>query len=330
MEECEVDVGAVLTVMTEVAGAFGLIEISKRAYNWLKDKARARQETEEVKDLLGIRREGIVAYRHDSVHALYPRGLELHPDNLAALTALAGSEFARAKDLKSIQQLEVVKTSLKNNLVLIGSPTAEGLSRPTFGYEPDVDMDSLALKSPPLDLPFKWILSKTEIDERAKIQRLVPGKGVVVRPNWRIEGEKKLYVPEADSSGFLSVDYLLVTRIPNFLTPDALDAGKYIVSFGGSHGTATRAVELLLRDQSVLRKIAELLLSKPSAFQILLRASSMKHDERLGTHATKIEVVEGPIILSHNYQAWRTAAKIAGDNLSKWLSQSKEEAEENQ
>jgi len=314
------DISAVLTVAAEIAGAAGLVDVTRRAYDWLHDRARIQNDVDEAKELLGIRRGWGVAYRHDSVHALYSGGIELHPDNLAALTTAAGSEFARARDLRLVRHTSNIKTTLNTNLVLIGSPTAEGLSRPLFGYEPDVDPDSLALIQAPVDLPIRWVLSKSQIDEHARAKRFVAGRGLVSRPNWRIDAGDRLYVPEVDVFGFISMDYLVVTRLRNYLSTQALDQGKYIISFGGAHGTATRAIEILLRDHETLRKISERLSDRPAAYQMLLRVGAMQHDRLLGTRATQVELVGEPIILPDNQQTWSYAANIAKNNLERWLS----------
>lgn len=322
------EVGAVLKVAAEVAGAVGLLEVSHRAYNWLERRASFNQDIETAKDMLGLTHEADVAYRHDSVHALFSESTELHPDNLAGLTAAAGNDFARAKDLRRIRKSLDIRAALSTNLVLIGSPTAEGLSRPAFGYEPDVDEDSLTLNQPPIDLPFKWVISKTLIDERAIARRYVAGKGLVARPNWRIETNKQIYMPEVDSSGYLSIDYLLVTRLRNYLSNEALDEGRYIVSFGGAHGTATRAIEILLRDRETLRRIGERIKGRPAAYQLLLRVGKMKHDMMTGTRATRIELVGDPIVLPDTRQIWRTASEIARINLERWLSSKKQKKKE--
>ncbi len=111
--------------------------------------------------------------------------------------------------------------------MLIGSPTAEGLSRPVFGYEPDINRDSLALRHPPIDLPVKWILSKSEIDEHAQAKRFVAGRGLVSRPNWHIQGPERLYIPEVDDLGYLSLDYLVVTQLRNYLSTRSMDEGGW-------------------------------------------------------------------------------------------------------
>ena len=312
------EIGAVLKVIAEIAGATGLVEVSHRAHEWLKGRAQTHKEVDAAKQLLGIARDD-VAYRHDSVHPLYSGATELHPDNLAALTAAAGDEYFRACRLGHVRTAEALTSSLNTNLVLIGSPTAEGLSRPTFGYEPDIDPDSLALGQPPIDLPLRWVLSKTQIDRRAQARRYVEGKAVVTRPNWRIEGQNKMFVPEVDSVGLLSLDYLLVTRLRNYLSHEALDKGKFILSFGGTHGTATRAIEILLRDRETLRKIAHQLEGPPAAYQFLLKVGAMNHDMSRGTRATRVELAGDPIIIPDNQQTWLYAAKVAKSNLEKWL-----------
>ncbi|MBF0368912.1 MAG: hypothetical protein HQL52_05565 [Magnetococcales bacterium] len=45
-------------------------------------------------------------------------------------------------------------------------------------------------------------------------------------------------------------DYLLITKIPNISSRDAL-RDKEIVIIGGAHGTGTEAIELLLDDNDV-------------------------------------------------------------------------------
>ncbi|CCF82295.1 hypothetical protein [Nitrolancea hollandica] len=312
------EVGAILKVAGEIAGGIKVVELSFKAYGWFR-KARFHQDLDEAKALLGLHLSNEVAYRHDSVHPLYSTSTELHPDNLAGLITAAGNEYLLALEQKQLCVLGTITSTLNSNLVLIGSPTAEGLSRPTFGYEPDIDADSLVLGAAPIELPFRWVLSKNRIDERAQARRYVAGKGLVARPNWRIEADNQMFVPAVDSEGLLSVDYLLVTRVRNYLSPQALDEGKFLVSLGGTHGTATRAIELLLRDRDVLRQIGRHLPSHPAAYQLLLAVGKMKHDKQLGTRATKIELVGEPLILPDREDIWLHAHKLARKNLEEWF-----------
>lgn len=296
----------------------GGVTLAPFVYKWMRQKAKFRQEADEAKKLLGIQTSEGVVYRHASVHPLFSE-IQIHPDNLAAITSVAGNEFRRAEANNLLSVVGSLKTDLKSNLELFGGPTSDGLTRITFGYRPDFGPDSLTLADAPVDLPYKWVLSRAQIDEHASVTHIVPGKGLVTRPNWWIEGPDRMFVPETDSEGFLSVDYLLVTRLRNYLDPQATGEGKFLISFGGTHGAAIRAVGLLLKDQEVLRQIAQRLSSrKPASYQILLRVGAMKHDLERGTRATKIEVVDEPIILPDRPEVWRTAHTIVKSELEKW------------
>lgn len=298
------------------ATVYGIVKARLQVAEYLKNRAQERQEIDAARELLGINKDIGISYRTDNVHILYPSKSDLHPDNLAPLAAICGNQYLRALKIGNFEATDSVSSSTNDNLILIGSPTSEGMSRSIFGYEMDME-DSLVMRDAPVDLPFRWQLSRSKIAERSTVRRYVPGKGWVSRPNWRIEGSREC-IPETDYAGRISVDYLLVTRLRNYLTQEALDSGKFILSFGGTHGPATRAVELLLQDKEILRKIGIHLRNKPAAFQLLLRVADMRHHESYGTSASKIELVGDPIILPDNQAIWRSALSIAKRNLEKW------------
>jgi hypothetical protein len=142
------------------------------------------------------------------------------------------SAFKRAEEAGRLVVEDEVLTDSAHDLALIGSPTAEGVSRLLFGYSSDGDPDSLAWDQVPLDLPYRWILSKNAVDDAAVARRFVAGRGMVERPNWRITGPDRIYVPKVDEYGVLLDDYLLVTRVRNYLSRAAIDEGHFITSFG--------------------------------------------------------------------------------------------------
>jgi hypothetical protein len=305
------DISAVLTVATQAAGASGMVTVSTRAARWMRTRARFRDQANVARELLGLHQSKLIAYRHDSKHVLYGGTETLHPDNLHGLAAASGNAYVAAQQTGRLRVEDEILTHAAHDLALIGSPTSEGLSRLLFGYAPDGDPDSLAVDQIPLDLPFRWVISKNEIADSAVARRLVAGRGLVERPNWRIAGPDRLYVPRVDENGLLLEDYLLVTKVRNYLSHSAIDEGHFIVSFGGSHGTGTRALELLFKDRQVLSSIADRLRQRPAAFQMLLRVSDIKHDRTVGSYARKIELVDEPIILPDRDSIWRTATDIA-------------------
>lgn len=309
------DISAVLTVATQVAGASGLVTVSSGAAKWMKRRAELRQRADVAKEVLGLHQGRMVAYRHDSRHVLYNETEALHPDNLHGLVAASGNDYVRAQQTGRLRIEDELRAHITHDLVLIGSPTAEGLSRAIFGYVPDGDADSLALSDAPVDLPYRWVLSKNEVAEGAVARRFVPGRGMVERPNWRLQGPRRSYVPRVDEDGVLMEDYLLVTKLRNYLSPVALDDGRAVISLGGTHGTGTRAIGLIFRDDDVLRELVEQLRSRPAAFQMLFRVGDIAHDPETGSRARTIELVENAVVLPDNDSVWRAAAQTLGRNL---------------
>ena len=120
------------------------------------------------------------------------------------------------------------------------------------------------------------------------------GGATTSRPNWPIIDsrnyrERSIY-PETHNDGFLRTDYLLVTKIPNFLTPGSL-AGKTIISFGGTHGVATRATSLLLNSPGLMKRLVDDYHDGRSPhFQALFKATSIIHEPRGGSHAKQLSL----------------------------------------
>lgn len=270
------DVTVALKALRESAEALrSLSQVRADAHERAKD-------VREAKRLLGLADPVGEAYRSDAVHPLYMPG-HLHPDNKAALVA-AGFDVL-AKGAAAREKLQVDATD--SSLLLFGSPTSEGLSRVIFDYTELPDRDGLSLIDPPLDFPYAWELDPEKVGD-GRVGRLVKGKGLVERPPWQIKGRSTRLVPETDSEGLISEDYLLITRMRNFLSPDAEGEGKFLVSFGGAHGTGTRAVGLLLSDKRLMQRVLEELKRShmsssgqlggvPKAYQLLFRVSRIKH-----------------------------------------------------
>ena len=303
------DISAILTVSAQAAGASGAVTVSTRAARWMRERARFRHQADFARELLGLHQDRSIAYRHDSRHVLYSGTENLHPDNLHGLVAASGNAYQQAVRVGRLRIQDEILTHGEHDMALIGSPTAEGLSRLLFGYSPDGDPDSLALDQVPLDLPYRWVISKSDVADAAVARRFVPGRGLVERPNWRVSAPDRIYVPKVDEYGLLLDDYLLVTKVRNYLSRDATDGGFSIISFGGTHGTGTRALELLFKDRSLLADIAGKLRHRPAAFQALFRVSDIQHDRTLGSHARQIELVDDVVVLPDRDQIWRTATE---------------------
>lgn len=327
-----VDLQAIVAVIAGAAGGTAITaanvktvrEIAKEfsdARERILRYRRPRQEAHEAKRLLGLHQRESVVYRSDNVHSLYAGTLRIHPDNRRALVAAAGDDYLAAEKAGVLDVQDIVSADLGQHLVLVGSPTSEGISRLLFGYTAERDSrDGLVLESAPLDLPYRFILSHERVPERAVARRYVEGTGQVERPNWRIETDHETHIPEVDNGGWLRTDYLLVTRLRNFLTAEGFAQGHSVVSIAGTHGVGTQALGLLLRSDPILRLIASTTRGHPSpSFQALLRVTDIDHDKRHGSRARRIEVVGEPVLIGDEPQRWETAHQAVRQRVTDWI-----------
>jgi hypothetical protein len=274
----------------------------------------------QAKLLLGIGEADLFAYRAAALHPLYDRGLP-HPDDRAALISVSGDEYRRAVRESELETVERLAMSLSDGMVLVGSPEAEGIARLAFGYRRRKDDQGMEFRRCPIDLPFRWEEDASQV--QATCRRFVPEKrGVVERPNWplvdqRGSRDRRLY-PRVRNDGLLDTDLLLITKVPNFLTPIGYESGRSLISFAGTHGTATRAVDLLLNDRSQLRLIAERLDGDPAAFQIVVEAGKIIHSYGKGSRASSVRVKE-IVPFEATEDAWRAGTRIVEQEYGSWL-----------
>ncbi len=298
-------------------------KLSLRVVDWVVAEAKTRllrrRDATAAKRLLQIDQDPEVAYRSASVHSLFRDGV--HPDNFDPLVAFVGDDLSRARDPADLrvdlEVLEQLSVPLGQSQVRFGSPTSDGGTRVLFGYGGEGESNRLIRKVEPFEMPFRWELE--DVGERLAY-RYVRGKGKVGRPLWRIVGGKDNtpYAPEPREDGLLKTDYLLVTRVPNYLGDGRL-AGKFIVNFGGAHGTGTRAVELLVGNRKELARAhnslrdlarrARLQSELPRCFQLLFEIGGIEHDPQLGSRGTEIRLL-GSGLIEDNDNQWKDAARL--------------------
>lgn len=204
-----------------------------------------------------------------------------HPDNLAALQGVLGEEFLLNAKVQPPNQLF---TKLNGNIVVLGGPASELLSRVHLGFSGST-YDQFLRRTDLLPLPFWANQNVHEVRGRAtRIFRNYRTGEVVTssRPNWTIDtgDPSHSYVPEVESADkpYLKTDYLLITRLRNCLLDDK--DGSYFTSIAGAHGVGTKAIQLLM-GASIDRVHRELLhdidreLQGASEFQILIKVSEI-------------------------------------------------------
>ncbi|MCK5613304.1 hypothetical protein KAR91_66145 [Candidatus Pacearchaeota archaeon] len=176
----------------------------------------------------------------------------MHPDDV-----LAGSTLERV-GIAGIEKLEIVDSlfpleSFTGNIVALGGPMSNYLSRQVLDYIPvsNAPEDGFAKRNskPFFELPYEYAYSHTKSYTKLKTERIDAGSVL-----HDLEHDT-LLLPNTDSSGHLTSDYLLITVLPNILSKKAYDEGNKMIVFAGTHGVGTRAIELLFQDTSVLQTL---------------------------------------------------------------------------
>lgn len=287
-----------------------------------------------ARELLGLNPppSASAGYRSDSVHPLYRERGTIHPDNEDSLVYVARPHLVRARELSQLTAHGDIQAALSNDMLLFGSPASEGLSRVVFGYSLYSRGEFVPFEQPLFDMAYRWELDEASVRGRP-VRRYVRGRpDAPLRPPWAIRnlagnGKSLIYKPEpyrdGPLEGFLKDDYLLITRVPNFLT-DAYCDGSSIISFGGAHGTATRAVKLLLKSKRALQDIARTLPPSegrlPSSYQILLRVHDIDHDKRRGSQPRAISFIDAVQLQpKESYRAWDDAQRAVTPRMDWWL-----------
>jgi hypothetical protein len=313
----------VLHIPVFLKAASGAVEVLRTAKEKFDANRQRRTEVREAKRMLGLADPAAEAYRSDAIHPLFTPG-ELHPDNEAALLSVG----ADLLDQAAVERDSLAVDATESSLLLFGSPISDGLSRLVFGYSQLPDGEGLSLDQPQFELRYVWDLNPEQVGEGA-VRRFVYGKGWVERPPWQIrdlrENISPRLVPETDADGLLREDYLLVTRIPNFLSSEAELKGQFLVSFGGAHGTGTRAVSLLFTNRKLMARVAQELRQRtatsthriggiPRAYQLLFRVSNIKHGPN-GSIPGGLELVDA-VILPDDAGAWKSARRHVAPRLN--------------
>lgn len=294
------------------------VKVAKSLHGVFQSRRAGSQEVRAAKRLLGIDDRDQFAYRAAGLHPLFDRGRP-HPDDRAALAAVAGDQFWRGTKQLDVITVDDLAVSLSHGMVLVGSPEAEGVARLAFGYRQRPDGQGMRHESPPIDLPFRWEEDLTKVT--ARCERMVDGRGLVTRPNWPIVDQRpsaaRMIYPRVRNNGLLDTDLLLITKVPNYLTRDGIQHGRSLVTFAGTHGTGTRAIEILLRDRSALREIAKGLGPHPGAFQVLAEAGDLTHGSTR-SKAKRISLLAVERI-DRDDQAWDTARRIVERDYGGWI-----------
>jgi hypothetical protein len=236
--------------------------------------------------------------------------------------AAAGTAVASMLGLGRLKQVALrdggARLQRRGDLFVVGGPNSTDESMVAFEYRRDGSAIRRAT-NPTLPLRWSWI-----VDSSHPAAKSAPPMGYVV-DGWgpRLAGawplmethlatgrERRLFLPEASNEAVASTgvralvprdNYLLVTKLVNFLDPDfdrRLTSGSpsdapHILSIEGTHSIGTRSAELLTDATSVdALSQARRELHGATEFQLLFRAHEVTKTPRGGHRFTALEYVD--------------------------------------
>lgn len=227
-------------------------------------------------------------------------------DNVAALRGLRiPLEFDG--DLEDCEPLSALP---KDDCVIFGGPNCTLASQLAFEFKKDVPnapVDELWRpedrgETPIIPLKFYGLSDRRLVKNDQRVGRILEGGKRVEGANWGIvcvldgatrdnypvlqsksSTEDPITLPSGETIGRIVDDYLVITRIPNFLSPEFDPNNRktwtHMVVFDGGHGTGTRAAELLpaSRKLKLLNTIAEKV-KGADVFQVVLHVGEVAED----------------------------------------------------
>lgn len=234
-----------------------------KEYKKLKEKAfENKSKTNDVLRLLGL-------FPRNSSLGICRSAYPIYPNNLKAMGTVPGIVISDNNTLVEVE----------NNFCFFGSPTSELITRRVFDYEIEQDGHGdgykyLRYRGRFFEPRVHWLLDIKTVSCEPTTFRPVPGKNssrgndISERPNWgvMVQDFANPKWPARDIresfKNYLITDYLVITRIPNFLSSNALASGKVIISIAGAHGLGTMAVADLLKNEHLIKQVAKQLYEK--------------------------------------------------------------------
>jgi excisionase family DNA binding protein len=285
-----------------------LILVAKQAYKRYERRHKQRKAAMEARDLFEA------LFGVPDMIRTYDEGT--HPDNLAAgdvLSPIFGMHDQKGKQSpESRQPVE----SPEGDFVLIGGPTSTHLTRVAWEFE-GTNLRQLDRPLEPI-IPFRFYGISNEQDSRIPRERVgwhLEGVGPVSTVPWPYidtTGGIDSLIPKLDKKFKVNGgdaylprnNYLLVTKLPNFLSArrqgDPITWPKMVV-FEGNNGLGTRGAELLLQHEGLraLEHLDTTLKKKgatgASAFQAIFEVSDIEETHDKFHRFRNIELLEESI-----------------------------------
>jgi hypothetical protein len=205
---------------------------------------------------------------------------KIHPDDLVAVKSL------EKIGISGIDKLELVNDFIRppridGNLLVLGSPSTNALTTLTFQYNPNPAGQSFGFcrqEDPQFELPFDFFMDGQYLVEQGAVYKRKVIGTFKEGPNWGIRNNSNgdIILPNVDSDGLITNDYLLVTVLPNIYDV-AGNTDSRLVFFGGAHGTGTKAIDLLFQNKKLLESLVTKT-EKTPYWQALIEVKQIFHD----------------------------------------------------
>jgi hypothetical protein len=237
--------------------------------------------------LIGFEREKLIKMAGGRDHYLYPK--IMHPDNELALNCALE---ALRDERDSIEQDDAGDFHSSGSFVCMGGPVSNLRTASFMGYERiDPSKPRLGMRSMrrvPFDLDIQFELDSERLKKWGRVVRKsVHGDAT---PEWAIrlgrEGHDYLYTKAGE------VDYLLVTRLPNWIEPKQRTSGKsnVVTIFAGCHGAGMGAVQRLFDDGDLLATLCDIT-DRHEYWQALIGIRSIGNTMHPVTHTIRHEAI---------------------------------------
>jgi hypothetical protein len=200
---------------------------------------------------------------------------KIHPDNLETLKGLSKifpKEKEYTKDKISNKNFDLTK--LTGNILSIGSAKSTRATKILEGYKGN---NRFLARDPSLYLRWELLVDEKNIKE-ISIRYLNSKKWIM--PNYSFKDNVKYNEckPEIDGDKWLLHDMLLVSKLSYDLF-NCINKNNYAIIVEGSHGTGTKAFNLLINDIVLMSELKNETYAKESwqAFYSV----NVKHDHKM-------------------------------------------------
>lgn len=234
----------------------------------------SRPPPHQALELLGLRHQTTHFFAGPG-HSLFPG--RTHPaDEFGLLTIAGRAGFADALRKGRVHFDAELPADVSGSLVFVGGTNSQVIPRAVFQYEgPDSDH----LNRPHdaiLPLFFSGISDRDRVEKRKQILgdgRLAEG------PVWGFEDrDGNVYKPRFSGDHRRESDWLLITRLANFLDVATGQTEHSIIYVEGASGAGTMAIEHFLDDEPLLKYIES---RAGDQFQALIKVTELEYRDRV-------------------------------------------------